>query len=144
MGILVTPCDSESSIYCQSIKWSCLILVIYLLQHRCNTQDEHHSIITVMECITADGQVIPPMYIDKVVKHLLGWHGDVEDAQQAICQSSAWCKAVPKKHANLPDTPVDISSAAKYFLILPGPLCAKQCALNLGRSSLRCFWQHLQ
>jgi len=36
--------------------------------------------------------------------------------------TSAKCKSVWKPHANLPDTPVDLTSASKYFQMLPGPL----------------------
>jgi len=39
--------------------------------------------VTVIECIAADGRVIPPMYIYKGGKHLLGWHAGVQDKEQA-------------------------------------------------------------
>ena len=36
------------------------------------TQDGNREMVTVIECISADGRVIPPMYIYKGGKHLLG------------------------------------------------------------------------
>jgi len=36
------------------------------------TQDGHREMVTVIECISADGRVIPPMYIYKGSRHLLG------------------------------------------------------------------------
>jgi len=47
------------------------------------TQDGNPEMVTVIECIAADGRVIPPMYIYKGGKHLLGWHADVQDKEQA-------------------------------------------------------------
>jgi hypothetical protein len=58
--------------------------------------------------------------------------------------SSAKCKSVQKPHANLPDTPVALTSASKYFEMLPGPPGALQNALRLWKSILRCYWKHLQ
>jgi len=48
------------------------------------TQDGNRKIVTVtIECIAADGRVIPPMYLYKGGKHLLGWHAGVQDKEQA-------------------------------------------------------------
>jgi len=58
--------------------------------------------------------------------------------------TSAKCKSVRKPHANLPDTPVDLIGAPKWFQMLPGPPGAKQSALGLWESILRRFWKHLQ
>jgi hypothetical protein len=58
--------------------------------------------------------------------------------------TSAKCKSVRKSHANLPDTPVVLTSAPEYFQMLPGPPGAKQRALRLYKSVLRCSWKHLQ
>ena len=44
--------------------------------------------VTVIECIAADGRVIPPMYIYKGGKHLLGWHAGVQDKEQATFAQS--------------------------------------------------------
>jgi len=58
--------------------------------------------------------------------------------------SSAKCKSVWKPHADLPDTPDTLNSAATYFQILRSPLGALQCALRLCKNILRCSWKHLQ
>ena len=47
------------------------------------TQDGNREMVTVIECISADGRVIPPMYIYKGSRHLLGWHAGVQDKEQA-------------------------------------------------------------
>jgi hypothetical protein len=47
------------------------------------TQDGNCEMVKVIECIAADGSVIPPMYIHKGGKHLLGWHAGVQDKEQA-------------------------------------------------------------
>jgi hypothetical protein len=62
----------------------------------------------------------------------------------AITMSSAICKSVWKPHANFPDTTVDLTSASKYFQILPGPPGARHSAVRLCQSILRCFRKHLQ
>jgi hypothetical protein len=49
--------------------------------------DGYREIVTVIECISSDGRVIPPMYINKGSRHLLGWHAGVQDKGQATC---AW------------------------------------------------------
>jgi hypothetical protein len=41
-------------------------------RNRWYTQDGYREMVTVTECISADGRVIPPMYIYKGGKHLLG------------------------------------------------------------------------
>jgi len=58
--------------------------------------------------------------------------------------SSAKCKSLRQPHANLPDTPVALTSASKYFQMLPGSPGALQSALRLCKSILRCSWKHLQ
>jgi len=57
---------------------------------------------------------------------------------------SAKCKSVQMPQANLPDTAADLTSASKYFQMLPGPPGAEQSALRLHTSILRGFWKHLQ
>jgi len=57
--------------------------------------------------------------------------------------ASAKCKSVRNPHANHPDTPVALTSASKYFHILPAPPGALQCVLRLCNSNLRCSWKHL-
>jgi hypothetical protein len=37
-------------------------------------QDDNHEMVTVIECVSADGRVIPPMYNYKGTMHLMGWH----------------------------------------------------------------------
>jgi len=49
----------------------------------CYTQDGNRKMVTVIVCIPADGRVIPPMYIYKGGKHLLGWYAGVQDKEQA-------------------------------------------------------------
>jgi len=39
--------------------------------------------VTVIERISADRRVIPPRYIYKGSRHLLGWHAGVQDKEQA-------------------------------------------------------------
>jgi len=58
--------------------------------------------------------------------------------------TSGRCNSVWKPHANLPDTPVALTSASQYFQMLPAPPGALQCALGLCKSILRCSWKHLQ
>jgi len=58
--------------------------------------------------------------------------------------TSAECKSVRKPHANLPDTPVALTSLSYPFQLLtdpPGPL---QSALRLCKRIPRCYWKHLQ
>jgi len=67
----------------------------------------------------------------------------VDDTQdttnfQSMIAVSAKCISVRKKHAILPDTPGILTSASKYFYMLPDPPGAKQSALRLCNSSLRC------
>jgi len=47
-------------------------------KNRRYTQDGNREVVTVIECIAADGRLIPPMYIYKGGKHLLGWHAGVQ------------------------------------------------------------------
>jgi len=48
--------------------------------------------------------------------------------------TSAQCKSVWKPYANLPDTPVALTSASKYFQMLPAPPGALGSALRLCKS----------
>ena len=61
----------------------------------------------------------------------------------SLC-SSAKCKPVWKTHTTLPDNPVALTSASKYFQVLPGPPAAVQCALKLCKRILKCSWKRLQ
>jgi hypothetical protein len=47
------------------------------------TQNGNREMVTVIEYISADGRVIPPMYIFKGSRHLLGWHAGMKDKEQA-------------------------------------------------------------
>jgi len=47
-------------------------------------------------------------------------------------------------HPNLPDTAVALTSAFKYFQMLPGPPGALQSALRLCKSISRCSGKHMQ
>ena len=38
------------------------------------TQDGNREVVTVIECVSADGSVLPPMYIYKGSSHIIGWH----------------------------------------------------------------------
>jgi len=53
-------------------------------------------------------------------------------------------KLVHKQHAILPDTPGDVTNASKYFQMFPDPPGAKECALRLDMTILRCSWNHQQ
>jgi len=46
-------------------------------------QDGNREIVTVIQCISSDGRVIPPMYMYNGSRHLLGWHAGVQDKEQA-------------------------------------------------------------
>jgi hypothetical protein len=48
------------------------------------TRNGNCKIVTVIEYITTDGRVIPPMYIYKGGKHLLEWHAGMQHREQAI------------------------------------------------------------
>jgi uncharacterized protein (UPF0179 family) len=49
----------------------------------CYIQDGNRKTVTVIESIATDGRVIPPTYIYKGSRHLLGWHAGVQDKEQA-------------------------------------------------------------
>jgi len=63
-----------------------------------------------------------------------------------VCRwsSSAQCNSVRKPYATLPDTPVALTSASKYFQILPAPPGALKRALRLCKIILTCSWKNLQ
>ena len=58
--------------------------------------------------------------------------------------TSAKCKSVRRPHPNLQDTPVDLTGAPKEFQMLPGLPGAKQSALRLSKSILKCSGKNLQ
>jgi hypothetical protein len=43
--------------------------------------------VTVIETVSADGRVLPPMFIYKASAHLMGWHAVVQKEEKATC---AW------------------------------------------------------
>jgi hypothetical protein len=45
--------------------------------------DGYRAMVTVIECISADGRVISPGYINMGSGHLLGWHAVVHDKERA-------------------------------------------------------------
>jgi hypothetical protein len=47
------------------------------------SQDGNREMVTVIECVSAAGKVLPPMYIYKGSVHLMGWHAGVEAEEQA-------------------------------------------------------------
>ena len=47
-----------------------------------STHNRNRYMVTVIECIAADYRLIPPMYIYKEGKHLLGWHAGVQDKEE--------------------------------------------------------------
>ena len=47
------------------------------------TQDGNREIVTVIECVSAAGKVLPPMYIYKGSAHLMGWHAGVKREEAA-------------------------------------------------------------
>jgi hypothetical protein len=47
------------------------------------SQDGNRKMATLIECVSADGRVIPPMYIYKGTMHLMGWHAGVTSQQEA-------------------------------------------------------------
>jgi len=58
--------------------------------------------------------------------------------------TSAKCKSVQKPYANLPDTPVALTSASKYFQMLPGLPGALWSALRLSKRFPGGSRKHLQ
>jgi len=71
--------------------------------------------------------------------HTLGKCPNCE-GNHIVCtnRSSARCKSVRKPYANLPDTPISLTRASKYFQTLPKSLGALQSALRLCKSIHRC------
>ena len=49
---------------------------------RC-TQNGNREMVTVIECVSADGSVLPPMYIYKGSSHRMGWHAAVQAQEKA-------------------------------------------------------------
>jgi hypothetical protein len=47
------------------------------------SQDGNCEMVTVIECVSADGRVIPPMQMYKGTMHLTGWHAGVTSQQEA-------------------------------------------------------------
>jgi hypothetical protein len=47
------------------------------------SQDGNREMVTVIECVSAAGKVLPPMYIYKGSVHLMGWHVGVEAKEEA-------------------------------------------------------------
>ena len=60
-----------------------------LLQFKRYIQDGNWEMATVIECISADGSVLPPMYIYKGSSHLMGWHAAVQAQGKA---TFSWSK----------------------------------------------------
>ena len=56
------------------------------------TQDGNCEIVTVIECVSAAGKVLLPMYIYKGSVHLMGWHAGVkrEEAATFTWSSKGW------------------------------------------------------
>jgi len=52
------------------------------------SQDGNREMLTVIECVSADGRVIPPMYIYKGTMHWMGWHAGVTSQQEATFAGS--------------------------------------------------------
>ena len=53
------------------------------------TQDGNREMVTVIECVSADGSVVPPMYIYKGSSHIMGWHAAAHTQEEA---TFAWTK----------------------------------------------------
>ena len=60
-----------------------------LLQFKCYIQDGSREMITVIERISANGSVLPPIYIYKGSSHLMGWHVAVQAQEKA---TFSWSK----------------------------------------------------
>ena len=67
----------------------------------CYTQDGNREIVTVIECVSAAGKVLPPMYIYKGSAHLMGWHAGVkrEEAATFAWSPKGWCNAARARAA---------------------------------------------
>jgi len=46
-------------------------------------QDGNREMVTVIETVSADGRVLPPMFIYKGSAHLMGWHAAVQNEEKA-------------------------------------------------------------
>ena len=59
-------------------------------------QDGNQEMVTVLECVSADGSVLPPMYIYKGPSHLMGWHAAVQAQEKATfaCSKTGWTDRV--------------------------------------------------
>ena len=53
------------------------------------TQDGNREMVIVIECVSAYGSLLPPMYIYKGSSHLMGWHASVHAQEKA---TFAWSK----------------------------------------------------
>ena len=53
------------------------------------TQDGNREMVTVLECVSADGSVLPPMYMYKGSSHIMGWHAAAHAQEEA---TFAWTK----------------------------------------------------
>jgi hypothetical protein len=60
------------------------------------------------------------------------------DFVPSLHNTSAKCKSVQKPYTTLPDPLVAVTSASKYFQMLPAPPGALQCARRLCKSILKC------
>jgi hypothetical protein len=60
------------------------------------TQDGSRELVTCIETISADGRVLPPMYIFKGTVHLKGWYEEVQKEDLATFATSpkGWTDSV--------------------------------------------------
>jgi len=70
--------------------------------------------------------------------------GTFKMLQYVTYKTSAKCKSVQMSYITLPDTPVDLTSTAKYFLMLPSPPGATQRAVRPRQSTPRCCSKHME
>lgn len=56
---------------------------------------------------------------------------------------AAQCEMGSELQSNYPDTPLNLPSTSKQFLMLSGPPGPKQCAHEYCKKILRSFWNNL-
>jgi hypothetical protein len=108
----------------------------------CQIHTPHHSVhlcYPTLYCLTP--AITPQPCTWKLWSTMFG--NPLRDWDQ-VNWSSAKCNLVQKWYAYLPDTPVALTTAFKYFQMLPAPPGGLQSALRLCKSILTCSWMHLE
>jgi len=138
--------DEKGFLHCQALKVK--VICRRGRKNPCYTLDGNREMVTVIECIAADGRVIPPIYIYKGGKHLPGWHAGVQDKEQATFAWSIkgwtdnelgleWVEQNFEKHTTTMFLPLDSSPAHANYYSAKG----KPCILILDGHGSHLTWQ---